>query len=61
MAEAREPAGPRRERGRDAKLRVREAQSCCNRSKTKFRKAHKGRIHGVAKGGTTLDFRRISG
>lgn len=24
--------------------------------KTKFRKAHKGRIHGVAKGGTTLAF-----
>ncbi len=24
--------------------------------KTKFRKAHKGRIHGVAKGGATLDF-----
>ena len=24
--------------------------------KTKFRKAHKGRIHGVAKGGTTLNF-----
>jgi large subunit ribosomal protein L16 len=24
--------------------------------RTKFRKAHKGRIHGVAKGGTTLNF-----
>jgi len=24
--------------------------------RTKFRKAHKGRIHGNAKGGTTLDF-----
>jgi large subunit ribosomal protein L16 len=24
--------------------------------KTKFRKAHKGRIHGAAKGGTTLSF-----
>lgn len=24
--------------------------------KTKFRKAHKGRIHGVAKGGTSLNF-----
>ena len=24
--------------------------------RTKFRKAHKGRIHGVAKGGTTLTF-----
>ncbi|MBV8913487.1 MAG: 50S ribosomal protein L16 [Acetobacteraceae bacterium] len=24
--------------------------------RTKFRKAHKGRIHGVAKGGTNLDF-----
>ncbi|MDR1009182.1 MAG: 50S ribosomal protein L16 [Rickettsiales bacterium] len=24
--------------------------------KTKFRKAHKGRIHGEAKGGTSLDF-----
>lgn len=24
--------------------------------KTKFRKAHKGRIHGLAKGGTTLNF-----
>ena len=24
--------------------------------KTKFRKAHKGRIHGVAKGGTELAF-----
>lgn len=24
--------------------------------KTKFRKAHKGRIHGVAKGGTELNF-----
>lgn len=24
--------------------------------KTKFRKAHKGRIHGMAKGGTTLNF-----
>ena len=24
--------------------------------KTKFRKAHKGRIHGNAKGGTTLNF-----
>ncbi|MEX1147162.1 MAG: 50S ribosomal protein L16 [Sphingomonadales bacterium] len=24
--------------------------------KTKFRKAHKGRIHGLAKGGTALDF-----
>ena len=25
--------------------------------RTKFRKAHKGRIHGVAKGGTQLNFR----
>src|SRR5687768_16541940 len=25
-------------------------------SRTKFRKQHKGRIHGVAKGGTTLNF-----
>jgi large subunit ribosomal protein L16 len=25
-------------------------------SRTKFRKAHKGRIHGVAKGGTELNF-----
>ena len=25
-------------------------------SRTKFRKAHKGRIHGQAKGGTTLNF-----
>ena len=24
--------------------------------KTKFRKAHKGRVHGLAKGGTTLNF-----
>jgi large subunit ribosomal protein L16 len=24
--------------------------------RTKFRKAHKGRVHGVAKGGTTLNF-----
>jgi len=24
--------------------------------RTKFRKAHKGRIHGVAKGGTALNF-----
>ncbi len=24
--------------------------------RTKFRKAHKGRIHGLAKGGTTLNF-----
>jgi large subunit ribosomal protein L16 len=24
--------------------------------RTKFRKAHKGRLHGVAKGGTTLNF-----
>ena len=24
--------------------------------RTKFRKAHKGRIHGIAKGGTNLDF-----
>ena len=24
--------------------------------RTKFRKAHKGRIHGNAKGGTTLNF-----
>lgn len=24
--------------------------------KTKFRKAHKGRIHGLAKGGTALNF-----
>jgi large subunit ribosomal protein L16 len=24
--------------------------------RTKFRKAHKGRIHGVAKGGTSLNF-----
>src|SRR5215204_852281 len=24
--------------------------------RTKYRKAHKGRIHGVAKGGTTLNF-----
>jgi len=27
--------------------------------KTKFRKAHKGRIHGLAKGGTTLNFGSI--
>ena len=25
-------------------------------TRTKFRKAHKGRIHGLAKGGTTLNF-----
>ncbi|HUN51727.1 MAG TPA: 50S ribosomal protein L16 [Candidatus Sulfotelmatobacter sp.] len=25
-------------------------------TRTKFRKAHKGRVHGVAKGGTTLNF-----
>ena len=25
-------------------------------ARTKFRKAHKGRIHGLAKGGTTLNF-----
>src|SRR6204780_206909 len=25
-------------------------------SRTKYRKAHKGRVHGVAKGGTTLNF-----
>jgi large subunit ribosomal protein L16 len=24
--------------------------------RTKFRKAHKGRIHGMSKGGTTLNF-----
>lgn len=24
--------------------------------RTKYRKAHKGRIHGLAKGGTTLNF-----
>ena len=24
--------------------------------RTKFRKAHKGRIHGIAKGGTELNF-----
>ena len=24
--------------------------------RTKYRKAHKGRIHGIAKGGTTLNF-----
>ena len=24
--------------------------------RSKFRKAHKGRIHGLAKGGTTLNF-----
>ena len=28
--------------------------------RTKYRKAHKGRIHGAAKGGTTLEFRRLS-
>ena len=27
-----------------------------NPKRTKFRKAHKGRIHGAAKGGTTLNF-----
>ena len=27
--------------------------------RTKFRKAHKGRIHGLAKGGTTLNFGSI--
>ena len=27
--------------------------------KTKFRKAHKGRIHGNAKGGTTLNFGQV--
>jgi len=25
-------------------------------ARTKFRKAHKGRVHGLAKGGTTLNF-----
>ena len=29
--------------------------------RTKFRKAIKGRIHGIAKGGADLDFRRTSG
>jgi len=27
--------------------------------RTKYRKAHKGRVHGLAKGGTTLNFRHI--
>ena len=30
--------------------------SCCNRSKTKFRKAHKGRIHGIATSAKDLAF-----
>jgi large subunit ribosomal protein L16 len=28
--------------------------------RTKFRKAHKGRIHGDAKGGTSAQLRRLS-
>ena len=33
-----------------------EDERCLQPKRTKFRKAHKGRIHGNAKGGTTLNF-----
>jgi small subunit ribosomal protein S3 len=39
--------------------RVEVEKPCCNRRKTKFRKAFKGRISGDAKGGTALNFRRL--
>ena len=29
----------------------RNVESCCSPKRTKYRKAHKGRIHGIAKGG----------
>ena len=31
-------------------------EQCCNPRRTKYRKLFKGRIHGDAKGGTTLNF-----
>jgi large subunit ribosomal protein L16 len=50
--------GPARARRAATATRVRSEieQSCCNRKRTKFRKAFKGRIHGEAKGGFTLNF-----
>ena len=48
------PAAPRR-----GLTGIRELDSCCNRSSTKFRKAHKGRIHGKATSGTDARFRRV--
>ena len=47
------PDGPRQALRRPADATV---EPMLNPKRTKFRKAHKGRIHGVAKGGSRLNF-----
>src|SRR5581483_2686922 len=52
-----ERAAGRRSRAAGApRPRPVEANTMLSPKRTKYRKAHKGRIHGVAKGGTTLNF-----
>ena len=57
----REPRERDRDPGRDAALSSLEGlTTMLQPKKTKFRKAFKGRIHGVAKGGVRAEFRRSS-
>ena len=57
LAEA-QPAGwtPAERRARPRSRRVGIEMDMLSPKRTKYRKAHKGRIHGKAKGGTTLNF-----
>jgi hypothetical protein len=46
----------RRARGRADRASKERLESCCQPKRTKFRKQFKGRIHGAAKGGFSLNF-----